>query len=694
MQASDILKKWLEYAEYDPEQRSHNLLSIRYEYHRVCDQISDFLKYDPAGELAIMYAKHRFASILKECRIKVFDVIADPECIQDELQMWRLFCSEEVTGIENDVLDRFDSLLQKVVPVQMLGDRDREAERTALFDSVEAVVDQLHKCNVDLFLRGGPIGAIHNFSTHIHVFNQLAECLLALEQAQDGMYLCYISSGGSADGYFGFYIKSNGTLLSVNERINESYPGEHKCHRNHRYAEEKKYQLFPYNFIFSFEGSDYKSYPTQHIINEDKLAFFQLEPEAYMPLVIAMGLLSSRYAEQDLCKMDLKYVDSLLPVNLALPCPGTQALTITAESQLVDAAKQMDVGISTEDIFKGTYNHLLCRPRNKNEADTSSFYQYQWMEENLFIELYGQGFRLDTGRLLESNRRLKRLTDAQLATTKEIPDAEFVGTKERMTAIAYMNGRAQLAEYIRDRMYEEFMAIGGTPSINKWWDRIIWENKQRIFRLCVDRFRQGKEPRHDAPVGKTGINVSMYLDQIHIPQTHNDCLGFPLNERPYTRHGYIDNNNVLCPITGQKASHFFSLAIDDWYHICEIAGTEDIPKILKGYRQCGHRGYGNSILCATDPMTALGTPFENEENRKNRRLWHKERWSDYYFHKWHEISHEPGKYWNDMVPEDALPWKAETSFSFSVGFSKRGLKQLLKGQDFIPDDSLPKTETA
>lgn len=77
-------------------------------------------------------------------------------------------------------------------------------------------------------------------------------------------------------------------------------------------------------------------------------------------------------------------------------------------------------------------------------------------------------------------------------------------------------------------------------------------------------------------------------------------------------------------------------------------------------------------------MTALGTPFESNEILQNRRLWHRERWSNYYFHKWHEIPHEPGKYWDDMVPEDALPWNAETSFSFAVGFSKRGLKQLLK----------------
>lgn len=678
MRAVDILKKWLEYAEYDPEQRTHNLLSVKYDYHRVCANISSFLGYDPTGEIAVMYAKHRFASILKDSKVNAFDVVADPDCLKDEMEMWRTFNSPDFVAIENTVLDRFDDLLRQVVPTQMLGNRDMEAERDALFGSIEAVVDALHKCNVDLFLRGGDIGRIHHFSTHIHVFNQLAECLLAIEKAADGIYLCYISAGGSVDGYFGFFLKSNGTILSINERINESYPGEHKNHRNNRYAENKKYQLFPYNYIFSFEGSDYKGYATQHIIDEEQLAFFKLTPKAYLPLVIAMVLLSNRYAECDLSAMEQKYVDSLLPVNLALPCPSTQALTVTGDSQLAAVNKAFSVPVNEQDICTGTYNHLLCRPRSKKEADESQFYDYKWMEENLFIQLYADGFQLDSDALLESNRHLKRLPAAQLATTKETPNAEFVGTKERLTAIAYMDGREQLAQYIRERMFEEYMSIGGTPFIDKWWQKTIQDNKQQIFQLCVQRYQQSETRRSDAPVGKNNIDVFMYLDQKHVPESFRICRFFPFNERPFTRSGSIDYSNVLCPITGQKASQYFSFSIDDWMQISEIAGMEDIPKILKGYKRCGHRGYGNSILNATDPMTELGTPFEEEEIRKNRRLWDKATWSSYYFHRWHAISHEPGKTWDDMVPEDALPWKAEMSFSFSVGFSKRGLNQLLK----------------
>ena len=140
---------------------------------------------------------------------------------------------------------------------------------------------RLHKCKVDLYMRGGHMQPISRFSPKIHVFSSLGECLLAFEAAPDGMYICYIRSNDSADGYFGFYIKSNGNLLSVHERIDESYPGEHSHHRNHRWVEGKEFALFPYSEVISHSTTDkdgkenvkrdYKGYATQYFISEEDI---------------------------------------------------------------------------------------------------------------------------------------------------------------------------------------------------------------------------------------------------------------------------------------------------------------------------------------------------------------------------------------------------------------------------------------
>ena len=214
--------------------------------------------------------------------------------------MWDIFMSEDFSVVEKQFLDTIDSLASKIVGVKQIGERDLEKERAALFDSIVSVTEELTKCKTSLYLKGGQIQPIKNFSTSIHVFDRLAECLLALEQAPDGMYLCYITCGGTADGYFGLYIKSNGTILSLSERIDEAYPGQHRNSRNGRWSEEKKYNLFPYNFMFSFSEHDYLGYAKNHIIDDSQLAFCNLEPEAYMPIILAMVMIANKYAKADI----------------------------------------------------------------------------------------------------------------------------------------------------------------------------------------------------------------------------------------------------------------------------------------------------------------------------------------------------------------------------------------------------------
>lgn len=225
-------------------------------------------------------------------------------------------------------------------------------------------MEELPKCNEDLFLRGGEIKPITNFSTHIHVFERLSECLLALEQAADGLYVCYIENyRGSLDGNFGFFIKSNGNILSINERINESFPGEHKGRRNGSWLDSKKASLFPYSFIVSATDpkeetpdgdvkvkTDYKGYAYNLFIDEDRLAFLNLQPEAYMPLIVAMLMLNSRYANTTTEHMRIRYVDSLLSVNLALPKPGVKELN----GSLRQCPGNCQPGVHSEHDFRGS----------------------------------------------------------------------------------------------------------------------------------------------------------------------------------------------------------------------------------------------------------------------------------------------------------------------------------------------------
>lgn len=679
MNAIEILNEWLKYSKFDPEQKKFNLMSNDYRFHRCNENIGAISEYDPSGTLAVLYAKEVFIASIKDKNVKLFDVLSKPEQWAAEQRMWTTFTSSAVTAVENSLINNVSKLVEQVVSTKMIGERDPEAEKAALFESITSVVEQLSKCNVDLFLRGGNIKPITRFSTHIHVFESLAECLFALEEVSDGMYLCYVNNRGSADGYFGFYIKSNGNILSVNERVNEAYPGQHKRSRNARWTEDKKFELFPYNYIFNFSDYDYKGYATKHIIDNEMLAFFNLEPGAYMPLILAMVMLNTKYAGVDASAMALKYVDSLLPVNIEHPVIETKALIVPTGSAVAAVNRSLNISMTEEGIKSAEYAKKYDRKLAEDEAHYSELGHFP-ETENIFVKLYGDGFTLDAESLLEANTHIKRLV-ASGGQSDELPDAEFVGTERRLGMIAYQRARGQLAEHIRNKMYEEYIAFGGAEAVRMWWQNILEKKKDDIIALCLKKYEavQSGESENRAKIP--------YVDSEGWPMEYLDyvegCKGtvysgyarFPTPLNPvydfdkYGRPGF----KAACIINGALSSIFFTFRITNWREIEEIVGEENVPKILKGWTE-DRRGYGNHLLDTTDPVWDIGTPFERDESHKNQRYWTKSQWHDHYFR-----SHDP-EWPYKKAPENAPDKVSQCDFNFAIGFSKRGFAQLLKNK--------------
>lgn len=681
MEIFDVLNRWAEYTKFDPQQTRFNLLSSEYELNRVNKRIMRLTEdYDHTGAAAVIYAKNVCRQLLQEKKVTLYEVATSLQDYQDSLDMWALFTSEDVLAIENTYLDALNKIVQQIVGPAMLGERDKALERESMCRAVDAVVEELDTCNIDLFLRGGPIRPLKHFSTHIQVFEQLAECLLALEMApDDSIYLCYINNNGTADGYFGFYLKSNGTILSVNERVDEAYPGQHNHSRNNRWAESKKYNLFPYGFMFQYTEHDYKGYARKHLIDDERLDFCRLDPDAYLPLVLGMVMLSSKFSGRDLFEYPLKFTDSLLSINVALPVPGETALSIPENSAIAVAHRNLEINLSSESVLAGTRGKQFDYQENRQKSglETGVFPE----KENLFVKLYGEGFELDVSKLLEANPQLKRLTSAEIAVRDEAPNVEFVGTRDRMEMIAYMNARKQLAEYIRDKMFEEYQQFGGVAAVRQWWENALKASKDKVFRMCCEKYRLvlcGNEKNicgnywRDASENKLSF-LGFQEDCRGSADVYLGHSGYVFNQPHGYRGRYLDGK-WLCPITGKLASTFFVFSPATWEELELIVGAGTLPKILMGWRSDGHLGVGNPLLDATDKVFEVGTPFEDREASINKRYWTKKRWDDFYFHN---ASKCPD--WLSREPElPVLETAPSISFKFAVGFSKIGFKRLLK----------------
>ena len=691
MTPNDILNAWIKYSEYDPEQKKFNLLSSNYHMHKASDAASAIMDYDPSGSIAVLYLKEMFQRLCENSTFKMIDLMEHPEALGKHKQMWDMFHSEGVRKIEDAILGAMDGIIQKIVPEKQIGERDIDAERSVLAESIIGVVEELKKCHVELFMKARHIGRLSSFSTEIHVFETLSQCLLTLESAPDSMYICYIRNKDTADGYFGFFIKSDGNLLSINERVREAYPGQHQHARNGRWAESKAFQIFPYKLMQDVGDRDYLGYANHMRLDDSNLKLFKLGPDAYIPLVLSMVMLSMKYGFTPTDEYPLCYVDALLPHNLELSQKSEETALVIPDNSLVVSAHESYVNtLTTESVLTGRagadFDRLALNEagRKKDWTATGSFPQ----AENIFIDLYGEGFELDKDALLEKDKDLL-LPDSADFPVEKTDHFEFVGTWDNLDLIAYRAARIQLAEYIRDQMYKEYIAFGGKEAIRAWFAKQIESHKNDILQLCAEAYAEA-EANHEA------MNATALSTLFQKRRNSGLYIGIDLSKSGVTAYGNgIDhpfNKNYvytgrttrkwICPIElGAKATYDFKIHFTDWKEMAQVFGEENIPKILRGYRRDGRHITGNSILNCVDYVEGVGTPFENCEYQQNSRYWTKDRWRDYF---WRDVRRDRYNLAeiSEMInraPDDHFAKSPSTMhFGFSVALSKRGLNKILK----------------
>ncbi len=635
MRYVDILDKWAKYTDYNPQQKSFNLANLSYELHQVNKRIEHIINtYDNTGALAVIQAKIMFKRMLQSGSYNALEYMKNPNIVKDDKEIWNMFHCEEVIEAEDNYVNAINQLSDKIINKPLIGERNNEDVLNDLFEATDIVMASLDKCNIDLFARGGKVLPITKISTHIHLFETLAECLTALEHTDDGLYLCYINCGGTADGYFGFFLKNNGNLLSINERIDEAYSGQHSHSRNGRWAESKKYELFPYNYIFNYTEHDYKGYANKHLINEEKLAFFELGANVYLPIVISMIMISKQYVgkELDFNINELKYVDSLFSCNINKLSETNNQLMIVNNSIIVNNHNSVDLTFDLEKVMNGNYATEFHYGNDKYYKETGTFTN----SNQLFVDLWGEGFAYDSSKIYETNSIL-RIGNSE--STDSIPP-EFVGTKQRMRLQGYYQIRKQLADYIRDKIHEEWINFGRTDAVEQWYFKCIQNNMKEIEKIIVKKYidiQNGEKVLSDGWRSSDKNAIDIYF----VEQKHPEGWGNHIFNDEKEKY----SNEYYCTKTGAICSLFFTIKPKNWKQVEMLCGCE-VPKIVKGWNYDGHFGEGNSILSATDLVSEVGTPFERYEINKYKELYKEDRMSEF-------------------------------NFSFSIGYSKRGLKQIL-----------------
>ena len=653
MTLGDIISLWMKHTEYDPDRKSFRLGSMISDAHTCTKLMSELTnEYDSSGMLAVLYAKSCYEEMLDDFRVKLAEFVKDKEAIQEYWAMWDAFNSPVITEAENRLVEMFNNLVTKVSGVSLLGEGDREADLKMLYASVQKVTESLCKCKVESFLKGAPtLGALDHISSVIEVFPTLAQYLRVVENRMDGVYIAYISQYGNAGGYFTFILKSNGNIISLNDRIDETYVGQHGNSRNGRWTEKALFDLFPYDEILDFSKYDYKGYATQWAVkqgDEEGFPLKTLKQDSYMAILLALILIIGKYSNKDVSDVKHKILDTLLTPNLTLleeHC-DTTALVPVNNSAIVayanDWKPSVDTSIILDQDYGKQFNHQEGKEAGKSYEETGC---YRGFNQD-FVDWYADDFVLDVSKVLYTPDRLS-ITDG----TTYMKCAEFVGTKDKFEMEAYRQGRKQLADHIQRRMIREFEEFGGHEAVMKWYYNLVLSNKDKIIQLALDKWQAIKIDETERSYERSfcWIPCSQELHTtIEETYEHFQMLDHSVNapQELKGRHGDYYAEKWKCPVTGTTANVWFHFLPCSYKEIERIFGIE-VPQVMKGYTITSPvDGFakGNSILDSTDAVADIDHIYTSQSST--------------------------ARLMTGRTPS--------SKFEFSIGLSKRGLNKLLK----------------
>ena len=563
--------------------------------------------FDPTGELTLLYLVGRCRRQIEHTKVPVKAVLANPKL----LDVYRVCQSDiaEAAKTSDLLTEKLSTAIGQMTGGKLIG--STAIETSGILDAVEMIFEEFPTLKFEIYANSGrPIGNIDTTSITVQSCGSLAECLLRLEKSPDGIYVGFIANPGTLDGWFGFFVKSNGNMFSYHERIDEEYIGQHGNMRNGRYTDSKAYGLFPYELCEFSKERDYRGYSKEMKIGEclDLLNGGESNFGLIVRMLLAMGLIAKRHLGQPLSGKTV-LVNSLLPQNLAqlehTPEAETTALVAWEGSSLVKATAALTPPrFELAEVLSGAYNR---------EFDDDDGAVFKDINQDM-VDAYGNGFAIDEGKVLLSKSSQRLIGNGRV-------EQEFVGSPERLRRQAYYEVRHQLANHISNQMWHDFQEFGGDEGLHKWYVAELEKRKDKILSYCHQAYQKYQEWKNGAQnddctryTVKFGEEKLQENSPSELFAATTSPLSITINNKvrrhinmPFEAYKY---GEILCIVTAHKATMSFLFEFYDYLQVQEFLG-EPLPKFCIGWRKEDLYS-GNPILYMVDPINRLESPIAGD----------------------------------------------------------------------------------
>ena len=562
-------------------------------------RISDFANaYDDTGELTLLYLASVCQSHIDDTVVPVGSALTNPDIMKPYSDCKALIDSQLVKDSKQNMTDQISAIIAAISGKKLLGDGNSIGNE--LEKAVYALFECFRNLSFEVYMNSGrAVGDFNKFSSSVQVTNSLAEMLLRLEGSPDGIYVGYVSNPGTLDGWFGFFCKSNGNMFSYNERIDEAYVGQHRHLRNGRYAEDKAYDLFPYELCKFSDERDYKGYTKEITMGSNRKLFDMGDFSIFVRMVLSMAVISRKHAGHTL-KGKAVVIDSLLPANLArLSDSGkdTKALIKWEGSQLIKVATSFKPPqFEEEKVLSGFYNKKFCHDKAGKKVDTGWFHG---LNQDI-VDTYGDGFKIRQEQILDSNSSRRLIGDGDT-------EQEFIGPASRFQLRAYMEVRRQLADHVSKKLYDDFNKFGGVDKLKEWYAARLAKRLDKVLSYCANLYSQWMADNEKTSAEYGAGDVQEGSDSF--------CREWPpivvrIGRKPFwgdvRLSKYVDDN-YTCPVLNCKASLYFIFRFSTYKQVQKFLGCA-LPRFCVGWYENPPYN-GNSLLDVVDPVGEIEHPL-------------------------------------------------------------------------------------
>ena len=547
--------------------------------------------YDPTNAVSTIGAREFMQKLLKFCHVDLFSCFENPDVkaeIEEFSAVWKDLKDSAVLKNESNFMLNVLKAFGDKVPPTMFDEEYIKKFPLLYVQLVGETARNLKKCRTDVYVKSGQIGDHLEIIPKILIFTRMSECLLYLEKQADGVYVCYITQHEetvSAVSYFSIFVKSNGTLVSIHNRVDVVNFGYGAFNGLITYTTESKLG-FPHSSVYGFLYADGNSAPKEGL----EMDFASLEPMEAFSLMVRMYLVKTKYEGKEVAEEPI-YINSLMRENYVAE-HGPAALSAVENSA----------------IF--AWNQTYACGIDPNVALTTSEYNDRFGMRHcgdFWLDIYsGESIPAPdyvTSALRSFEYRGTEKKDLWLY-------AECIGPAERMDREVYRVLRKHLAEDIDRKIQSEYRAYQN-ENMRSLWRRLLKDRKDRVLDwIC--RSVYGKE--HPWVLGMEDATAKKILDHIdgeYKPKKVDEVLNRSVSES-VTRKGAL--SDVMDDMTATKCSIFYQIRFDDWNEMAAVYG-EDLPRVFKGYRssRLGKVDNGSVSDEPTDAVGDLVSPIDGQE---------------------------------------------------------------------------------